>query len=220
MLGFQNLACLKTSTMATLQNGKYYHIYNRGNNREDLFRISDNYQHFLRLYDKYVCPVAETFAWVLMKNHFHLLVRVKEVEEILPFLNESVSINDLPGFGNLAGLTSKQFSNLFNSYTKGYNKMFNRSGSLFEKPFHRIEVCSERYLRQLIVYIHTNPVHHGFTDDFKDYPWSSYGSIISIKPTKLYRDKVIDWFDDRSNFIQVHKQKIEMDLIRELIIEE
>jgi len=68
--------------MQQLQHGKYYHIYNRGNNREDLFSTPDNYLHFLRLYEKYILPVADTFAWVLMKNHFHLLVKVKEENEI------------------------------------------------------------------------------------------------------------------------------------------
>jgi putative transposase len=63
---------------------KYYHIYNRGNNREDLFRQPDNYPHFLGLYEKYILPITETFVWVLMRNHFHLLVRVREWEVNLP----------------------------------------------------------------------------------------------------------------------------------------
>ena len=58
--------------------GKYYHIYNCGINGEDLFRNTDDYERFLRLYEKYIEPVAETFAWVLMKNHFHLMVKIKQ----------------------------------------------------------------------------------------------------------------------------------------------
>jgi putative transposase len=200
--------------MEPLQYGNYYHIYNRGNNREDLFQTPDNYLHFLRLYEKYITPVADTFAWVLMKNHFHLLIRIKEEDEIQ--LNES---KDLPGFQNLAGLPSKQFSNLFNAYSKAYNKMYNRTGSLFEKPFHRIKVTSGRYFQQLIIYIHTNPVHHEFTDNFKAYPWSSYGSVISVKPTRLEREKVIGWFDSKANFINVHKQKVDLELIKDITIE-
>jgi|WetSurMetagenome_2_1015567.scaffolds.fasta_scaffold29263_2 putative transposase len=72
--------------MSPLKYGKYYHVYNRGNNRGnnwcDLFLNEDDYEHFLRLYEKYINPVAETFAWVLMRNHFHLLVRIKEAGEI------------------------------------------------------------------------------------------------------------------------------------------
>lgn len=62
----------------TLEPGNFYHIYNRGINSCNLFRKPDNYEHFLELYDKYISPVADTYAWVLMPNHFHLLVRVRE----------------------------------------------------------------------------------------------------------------------------------------------
>ena len=62
--------------------GNYYHIYNRGNNGIDVFLETENYYHFLRLYAKYIEPVAETFAWCLLKNHFHILVRIKEKGEI------------------------------------------------------------------------------------------------------------------------------------------
>jgi putative transposase len=68
-----------------LEQGKFYHIYNRGINGVDLFRGKENYLHFLRLYDKYVGLVADTYSWCLLKNHFHLLVRIKAEEDILPF---------------------------------------------------------------------------------------------------------------------------------------
>jgi len=65
-----------------LNYGNYYHIYNRGINSCNLFQEADNYEHFLGLFDKYISPVADTYAWVLLPNHFHLMVRVKEEEEI------------------------------------------------------------------------------------------------------------------------------------------
>jgi REP element-mobilizing transposase RayT len=61
-----------------LQPGACYHIYNRANGKENLFRHETNYTRFLELYEKYIFPVADTFAWVLMANHFHLLVQIKE----------------------------------------------------------------------------------------------------------------------------------------------
>jgi hypothetical protein len=64
-----------------LQHGRYYHIYNRGNNRENLFIEERNYHHFLRLYARYVAPVADTYAYCLLRKHFHLLVRVKAATE-------------------------------------------------------------------------------------------------------------------------------------------
>ncbi len=61
-----------------LQCGQYYHIHNRGNNGETLFRERRNYAHFLRLHDEYVQPVAETYACCLMNSRFHFLVRIED----------------------------------------------------------------------------------------------------------------------------------------------
>jgi len=57
-----------------IEHGKYYHIYNRGINGTKLFNENENYRYFLRLYEKYIEPITETYAWCLMGNHFHLLV--------------------------------------------------------------------------------------------------------------------------------------------------
>ena len=65
-----------------LEYGKYYHVYNRGINSCELFSEKANYEYFLRLYDKYIPLIANTYAWCLMGNHFHLLVRIKEEKEI------------------------------------------------------------------------------------------------------------------------------------------
>ncbi|HNX55347.1 MAG TPA: hypothetical protein PLG33_00785 [Prolixibacteraceae bacterium] len=117
-----------------LNYGNFYHIYNRGIDSCNLFTEPDNYEYFLSLYDKYISPVADTYAWVLMPNHFHFLVRLKEEKEIVASLH-------LTGFQNLSGVEVKQphqhFSNLFNAYTKAFNKHTGRHGSLFERPFKR-----------------------------------------------------------------------------------
>ncbi len=70
----------------------YYHIYNRGNNRENIFIQERNYTHFMNLYAKYIDPISETFAYCLLRNHFHVLVRIKAEEEILETLKVS-SVN-------------------------------------------------------------------------------------------------------------------------------
>jgi len=62
----------------TLKPGAYYHIYNCGINGENLFRDTDDYNFFLQLLKKYITPIAHTYAWCLMKNHCHLLIRIKE----------------------------------------------------------------------------------------------------------------------------------------------
>ncbi len=197
-----------------LEEGKYYHIYNRGNNGDDIFYEKENYYHFLRLYEKYIEPVTETFAWVLLKNHFHFLVYIKNTEE--------VNINELE-YSTVEKPKRKdatqQFSNLFNAYTQAINKRHNRSGSLFEKTFKRKLVTSDKYFQNLIYYIHNNPVHHGFADSMIEYPWSSYGSVISEKPTKLQRKQVIEIFDDVTNFKYYHNRKQNLNNIEDLMID-
>ncbi len=143
--------------------GKIYHIYNRGINSCDLFKTNENYTYFLNLYVKHLSPIADTMAWVLMKNHIHLLVRIKEItddDSIKPY---------------------QSFSNLFNAYAKAFNKRYNRTGSLFEHPFQRKLISDIEYFKHVVVYIHNNPVHHGFVKNAKDYHWSSYLTIISVK---------------------------------------
>lgn len=197
-----------------LENGKYYHIYNRGNNGIDLFYEIENYKHFLRLYERYIDPVAETYAWCLMKNHFHILVYIKETEEIDSTKLE-YSSTDKPKIVS----ASKQFSNLFNAYTLAMNKRYNRTGSLFEKNFRRKVVNSETYFQKLVFYIHNNPVHHKFAEHIIEYPWTSYGTVISNKKTKLQREKVIEYFHDLENFNYYHSSNPNLDEIEGLIIE-
>src|SRR5690606_28505360 len=79
------------------------------------------------------------------------------------------------------------FSHLFNAYTKHLNEKCNRHGNLFQRPFKRKRIDDEDYLRQVILYIHHNPVHHGFVNHLSEYPWSSYHTCLSPKPTKLQR---------------------------------
>ena len=186
----------------SIKTDHYYHIYNRGNNGENLFYNDENYLYFLKLYKKHVFPVAETFAWCLLKNHFHLLVKIKTDEEICNNFNIKVEKVDKK--------PSQQFSNLFNAYVQAINKQNNRHGSLLETPFKRKEIKDEKYLKSLIIYIHNNPIEHNFVKYLKDYKWSSYSSLISNKGTNIERNKVIELFDNKENFVFAHQQKIDI----------
>ena len=74
--------------------GRYYHIYNRGTNGEVLFKHPAYYEEFLQLYSKYSVPVADTLAYCLMSNHFHLLIRVKDEHEIRTFEELNMFVKD------------------------------------------------------------------------------------------------------------------------------
>jgi REP element-mobilizing transposase RayT len=197
-----------------LEKGNYYHIYNRGNNSIDVFFDAESYYHFLRLYDKYISPIADTYAWCLLKNHFHILVYLRLDNEIDFEKLEYSTIENLKVIE-----PSKQFGFLFNAYTQAINKKFNRTGGLFEKPFERKLITSDTYLKNIIHYIHNNPVQHGFVKQMSLYPWSSYDSIISDKPTKLKRKEIIAIYGGKDEFVDYHNNNLNINEITNFIIE-
>jgi len=95
---------------------------------------------------------------------------------------------------------------MLNAYTQSINKAYSRKGSLFAEHLKRNQVTDDEYLKELIVYIHLNPVKHGFSSSL-DYQHSSYRAIISQKPTLLMRNDVLEYFDDVDNFIYWHNFK-------------
>jgi len=209
-----------------LTSGRFYHIYNKGVANGDLFYENNNYEHFLSLYDRYISPVAETYAWVLMRNHFHLLVRIKE-NVVYKYTNADKSM-EVDRFEEIKWQTTNlsaceapdsvkipkphlHFSHLFNAYTKYFNKLYGRKGTLFVGTFKRKLIDNKRYLKRTILYIHNNPIHHGFCEHPLEYPWSSYFTCITSKPTKLHRKEVIDLFVDSVEFEKNHEAKIDFE---------
>ncbi len=74
----------------------------------------------------------------------------------------------------------------------------------FEKPFKRIRITNENYLLNLVLYIHLNPEHHNLAENFQDYKYSSYIDIIQDNTSLIAVKSVIDFFNDRINFIDTH----------------
>ena len=183
--------------------GETYHIYNRGNNRENIFIEERNFRYFLKLYAKYIEQVADTFAFCLLRNHFHFLVRIKEDQDK----------QDCQSYLS----PSRAFSNLFSTYTKAINKAYQRSGSLFEKSFRRKIVNRDSYFTNLVLYIHRNPEIHGLVEDFREWPFSSYSAILSTEKTGIMRDEVLNWFGNKEEFTSFHMSEPDMQLIGDLI---
>ncbi|MFA7380245.1 MAG: transposase [Bacteroidia bacterium] len=175
----------------------FYHIYNRGINGENLFKEKKNYAHFLTRLEKYILPVAEIYAYCLLKNHFHLLVRIRENHQLD---------------------ASKQFAHCFNSYTQGINKLYKRTGGLFQTPFKRKEVTTENYITWLIWYIHANPEKHGLTSDFREWEWSSYYKIISDEKSMIEKQLTLEMLGNKEEFIAFHLQNKQF--YQELTLEE
>ncbi len=120
-----------------LEPDRIYHIYNRGINGENIFQEERNYRYFLEKYAKYIEPIADTFAYCLLKNHFHIAIRTKSEAEIVDFYVErktKIITNNAGWVQNPSSveqatvsqteikllsaplIISKQFSDFFNSY--------------------------------------------------------------------------------------------------------
>ncbi len=145
----------------------YYHIYNRGNNRQPVFFEAENYLYFLRGVKQYVRPAADVIAYCLMPTHYHMLVRIlpqtTQTSEVL----ETSEVSPSQGF-------SHAMQKLLISYTKAINKRFSRVGALFQGAFQARPIRSFGHLLNLCVYIHANPVKDGLTQSPEAWQYSNY----------------------------------------------
>ncbi len=159
---------------------KFYHIYNRGNNREIIFPKEMNYSYFLSKYKLFCSPLFNTYAYCLMPNHFHFAIQVKSEKEIAKQFqsSERSSVKKLKNEKlteeMLQFFISKEVNHFFVAYAKAINKQENRVGSLFQNRFRHDEIDSTEYLINTIRYIHMNPVKHQFVKSVEDWMHTSY----------------------------------------------
>lgn len=154
----------------------YYHLYNRGVNRQPIFFIKDNWRFFIQKMRQYFLPDLLTIlAYCLMPNHYHILVWIKA-----------------HGIGN------KVMQPFGTSYVKAVNKQQKRVGPLYQGPFKARHVDSDGYLAYVTRYIHLNPVRARLVDHPADWPYSSYNDYIGLRNGKLPQtDLILGQFPSR-----------------------
>ena len=192
-----------------LESDSYYHIFNRAIGNEKLFKNESNYFYFLKKFKEYINPIANVYAYVLLPNHFHFLVEIKSKEAIYVRYKELETKKEFPKNVlekdlDYEKFVMQQFSNFFNCYTKSFNKKFNRKGALFIDYLKRTLIHNEDYLKNIIRYIHQNPIHHKYCNRLEDWKFSSYNALVSNKFTSLQREDVLNWFEGLDNFIFEH----------------
>ena len=110
-----------------LEEGCYYHIYNRGINGEEIFKAPKDYALFIKSFAEYCKDVLDIFSYCLLSNHFHALIYTRK-DVIVPKNNDS---------GTIKLEASKQLGHFFNGYAQTFNRENARTGGLFETPFKR-----------------------------------------------------------------------------------
>ena len=154
-----------------LEDGSYYHILTRGNDRKRIFRYAGDYSRFLVLARECALkyPVF-IFHYCLMGNHIHFLIKTTEARH-----------------------TPKFFQALFQSYAAYFRKRYRHTGYLFQNRYKSYYIDKETYLLECARYIERNPVRAGIVESISDYRWSSYlyyaegnGDDIITLPDPLY----------------------------------
>ena len=185
-----------------------YHIFSRAIGNEVLFREEKNYQFFLQKYHQHTSPIADTFAWCLLPNHFHFLINIRSEESIKEQFGLIKSGKEF-NFNIISDFLMERFSNWLNSYAKAFNKVNHRKGSLFIDYMRRVEVTSNSQLLSTVFYIHKNPVHHGLVKNIGEWQWSSYNEY-AIRNSLENTSEVLNLFDGVEGFLQYHRQPISL----------
>jgi len=170
----------------------YFHLYNRTNNNELLFKNHKNYLYFLKQYRQRFSDIWDTLGYCLMPTHFHFLIRTK---------SESSGAH-LQGGLHLSEILSKQIGIWLSSYTKAINRQENRHGSLFQCHSRAIPVTDEKYLLTLLAYIHQNPLRSNLVEKLEDWPFSSFPDYAGLRDgTLLNKQLIVPWFRTKDEFI-------------------
>lgn len=168
--------------------GAFYHVMNRGSNRQNIFLKKLHWEIFLDLLeDISIKFFVEIHAFCLMNNHYHLLVRT-------PIANLGKAMRHLDGL-----------------YTRRFNIDEGRDGSIFRGRYKSILIEEEAYLLQVSRYIHLNPVEAGLCQNADDYVWSSYPSFINkkIKKNWLVTDLILSHFENFISYEDYIKQGVD-----------
>lgn len=200
--------------------GEYYHIYNRGNSKQKIFRDKEDYLRFIALL--YIANTSDKFniydlkkyvnsdiyekeksdslvsigSYCLMPNHFHILITEKAEGGISNFMQK-----------------------LSTAYVMYYNKKYERSGSLFESKFKSKHIDKDNYFKYLFSYVHLNPIKliqkdwkekgiKNKTEAIKYLNKYEYSSYLDFVEEERFQNKILDlkefpkYFSNKKSFIK------------------
>ena len=147
------------------------HVILRGNNRQDIFRNTADYQRMLDLIEQHSRELGvEIHAYVLMTNHLHLLLTPQK-DQALPKMMQAVG----------------------RSYVQTFNKVHGRTGTLWEGRYRSTLIQTERYLLACMAYIDLNPVRAQMVAQPDDYIWSSYSHYVGRRNDRLITPHALYW---------------------------
>ena len=219
-----------------------YHLCNRAN--EAGMRIcyeEDNYAYFLRCLARKMSAYIQFYAFCILPDHYHLMVRIRSEREVLQAATRDIQqlrpdvarMLELPPHMPICQLSdnwqmypalrtrlaawavAEQYRRCMLGYTKALNKRLGCRGSLMQKPFRRKLFEEPASWKRLMRYIHQNPSRHGYVPDFRTWPWSSWQAYMRKGSTQLPRKEVFSWFGGKDGFAKWHAMASRMEIIDE-----
>lgn len=177
----------------TFHQGGYYHVYNRGNRKQNIFHDNGDYVFFLKKVKEYVLKYnIQVISYCLMQNHFHLLIKQYGEDSVSDFMRD-----------------------LLHDYVVFFNYKHQLVGRLFQGPFKAREIKSEGYLIHLTRYIHLNPLDIGVSiNKLANYVWSSYPEYIGSRNGQLpdFKEVMVDIDDYRGYLLEAIEFRIKDEL--------
>ncbi|MEN9610550.1 MAG: hypothetical protein RLZZ628_1364 [Bacteroidota bacterium] len=149
---------------------KVYHLFTHAVDKTNLFFRERNYHYMLKKWQEHSKGKFNTYAYCFMPNHIHLCVQTLEFESAKPKPIKTTH-------------HSKVVNNFLSAYVQAVNKQENRKGALVRSRFGRLEVNNCEYFRDLICYIHHNPIHHFEMYDYDTWAHTSYHDFLNLKNT-------------------------------------
>ena len=193
----------------------FYHMVCKSIDGLPLFHEPKDYVVFLERFKKFNEGFADVWAYCLLLNHTHYIVKVKSVDSIESYISQLLPqektkamvsfLTDITNDSLTDALIERQMNSFLVSYANYVNNKYDRKGGIFQKPFKRIRISSDSHLQQAIVYVHANAQKHGMVDDFKAYKYSSYNDIDN---NYIDSKNVIGFFGGMEKYVRVHNEQV------------
>ena len=188
-----------------LQPFQFYHVYNQGNNKQQIFFEPSNYEYFLKKVETLISPHVSILAYCLMPNHFHFLLHT----------NDASCKTKKVGSLELQALTNG-FRSMESSYSQAINKKFGWSGSLFRQRTKAKFIPDDDTALICMNYIHQNPLKAGLVTHLEGWAYSSFRDYCGFRRGKLCDEALAEQLLPirRETFYDDSYQQVSAEIIR------
>lgn len=199
--------------------GNHYHLVFKSIDGLLLFRQDADYQTFLKRFAQFTGFVMDTWAYCLLNNHAHFIIKIKSIEAIITNIKQRELPKQTVAMKKILAtpdeqdvfdeMVERQVNSFMVSYANYTKNKYQHHGGLFQKPFKRIQIDSDVHLQVAIIYTHANPVKHKVFNDYLFFPYSSYALFLVRTSHYCAVEEVLIFFGGVEKFILLHKEQIE-----------